>query len=107
MTHVGFRVRSKAKKIIADFLTQSGIKFLYEPPLRVAGILRHPDFCLTDCALPYENFGLNTDLHLRAAILRIMRYYEAGAPFMYSTFHHEPDLEDVIVDKLAETTLDL
>ena len=107
MAHAGFRVRSKAEKIIADFLTQSGIKFLYEPPLRVAGILMHPDFYLTDYALPYEHFGLNTELYLRAAELKIMRYYEAGAPFMYTTFNDEPDIEDVIVDKLAEATLDL
>jgi hypothetical protein len=106
MAHAGFRVRSKAEKIIADFLTQSGIKFLYEPPLRVAGILMHPDFYLTDYALPYEHFGLHTELYLRAAELKIMRYYEAGAPFMYTTFNDEPDIEDVIVDKLAEATLD-
>ena len=34
MTHAGFRVRSKAEKIIADCLTQGGIRFLYEPVLR-------------------------------------------------------------------------
>ena len=34
MTHAGFRVRSKAEKIISDFLTQSGFKFLYEPVLK-------------------------------------------------------------------------
>jgi hypothetical protein len=28
-------------------------------------------------------------------------------PFMYTTFDDEPDIEDVIVDKLAEATLDL
>jgi hypothetical protein len=107
MTHAGYRVRSKAEKIIADFLTQSEIKFLYEPPLRVAGVFMRPDFYLIDYGLPYEHFGLGSADYLRAAELKIMRYYEAGVPFMYTTFNEEPDIEDVIVDKLAEATLDL
>lgn len=28
-------------------------------------------------------------------------------PFMYTTFNDEPDMEEVIVDELAEATLDL
>jgi len=37
MTHAGFRVRSKAEKIIADFLTDDGLQCFYEPVLRVDG----------------------------------------------------------------------
>lgn len=107
MTHAGFRVRSKAEKIIADFLTKSGLRFLYEPPLRVAGVFMRPDFYLIDYALPYEHFGLRSADYLRAAELKIAAYHRAGAPFMYTTFNDEPDIEDVIVDKLAEATLDL
>ncbi len=107
MTHAGYRVRSKAEKIIADFLTHSGIRFLYEPVLSVAGARMRPDFFLTDYALPYEPFGLNTESYLRAAELKVRRYYQAGVPFIYTTFHDEPDLEDVIVDRLAEATLGL
>ncbi len=66
-----------------------------------------PDFYLTDYALPYEHFGLNTEAYLRAAELKIARITRAGVPFMYTTFNDEPDIEDVIVDKLAEATLDL
>lgn len=47
MTQAGFRVRSKAEKIIADFLTKSGLRFVYEPRLRVAGVLMRPDFYLS------------------------------------------------------------
>lgn len=107
MTHAGFRVRSKAEKIIADFLTKSGLRFIYEPPLRVAGVFMRPDFYLTDYALPYEHFGLRSADYLRAAELKITAYYRAGALFMYTTFNDEPDIEDVIVDKLAEATIDL
>lgn len=107
MTQAGFRVRSKAEKIIADFLTQSGLDFLYEPVLSVGAASMRPDFYLTQYALPYEHFGLNTEPYLRAAELKIARYHRAGVPFMYTTFHDEPDIDDVIVDKLAAATLDL
>ena len=62
---------------------------------------------LTDYALTYEHLGLNTELYLRAAELKVMPYYEAEVPCIYTTFNDEPDIEDVIVDKLAEATLDL
>ena len=39
--------------------------------------------------------------------LKLARCYQAGVPFMYTTFSDEPDIEEVIVDKLAEATLDL
>jgi hypothetical protein len=57
LTHAGFRVRNKAEKIIADFLTTSGHRLLYEPPLRVGGVFMRPDFYVTDYGLPYEHFG--------------------------------------------------
>jgi len=69
-------------------------------------ILR-PDFYLTDYALPYEHFGLATPDYLHAAEIKIAAYYRAGVPFIYTTFNHETDIEDVILDKLAEATLDL
>jgi len=107
MTHAGFRVRSKVEKIIADCLTQGGIRFLYEPALRVGGHRMRPDFYLIDYALPYEHFGLDTADYLRAAAAKMARYRAAGIAFIYTTFRDEPDIEDVIADKLAEATLDL
>ena len=107
MTRAGFRVRSKAEKIIADFLHLEKLAFLYEPLLQVGRHRMRPDFYLTEYALPYEHFGLNTESYLRAAELKLARYHRAGVPFMYTTFHDEPDIEDVIVDKLAAATLGL
>ena len=107
MTQARFRVRSKAEKIITDFLVKSGLRFVYEPPLRVAGVLMRPDFYLTDYDLPYEHFGFTSADYLRDAERKIATYYRASAPLMYTTFNDEPDIEDVIVDKLAEATLDL
>jgi hypothetical protein len=107
MTKAGFRVRSKAEKIIADYLTESGIRFVYEPHLRVGAQMMRPDFYLIDYDLPYEHFGLDTADYLQGAARKMARYRAAGIPFMYTTFRDEPDIEDVIVDKLAEATLDL
>jgi len=57
--------------------------------------------------LLYEHFGLNTPEYLQAAEAKIRNYHQAGIPFMYTTFNDEPDIEDVIVDKLALATLEL
>lgn len=105
MTHAGFRVRSKAEKIIADFLTASDLKFLYEPALDLDGAIVRPDFYLCQCELPYEHFGLSTIDYLRAAEEKVTRYHRAGIPFIYTTFNDESDIEDVIVEKLAMATL--
>ena len=106
MTQAGFRVRSKIEKIIADFLSRSQLGFLYEPCLKFSTHIVRPDFYLTEYALPYEHFGLSTPDYLRAAEIKIATYHRAGVPFIYTTFNDEPDIEDVIVDKLAEATLD-
>ena len=107
MTQAGFRVRSKIEKIIADFLSRSQLGFLYEPRLNLGTHILRPDFYLTDYSLPYEHFGLGTPDYIRSAEIKIAAYYRAGVPFMYTTFNDEPDIADVIVDKLAEATLDL
>jgi hypothetical protein len=107
MTQAGFRVRSKIEKIIADFLSRSDLGFLYEPRLNLGTHIVRPDFYLTEYALPYEHFGLRTSDYIRAAEIKIAAYYHAAVPFMYTTFNDEPDIEEVIVDKLAEATLDL
>ena len=107
MTKAGIRVRSKAEKIIADYLTEGGLRFLYEPILRVGNHLMRPDFYLLDYDLPYEHFGLGTADYLRAVQLKMARYRAAGIPFIYTTFEDETDIEDVFVDKLAAATLDL
>lgn len=105
MTHAGFRVRSKAEKIIADFLTASDLKFLYEPALDLDGAIVRPDFYLCQYGLPYEHFGLATLDYLRAAEEKVTRYHRAGIPFIYTTFNDESDIEDVFVEKLAMATM--
>jgi hypothetical protein len=57
--------------------------------------------------LLYEHFGLNTPEYLQSAEAKISSYHQAGIPFMYMTFNVEPDIEDVIVDKLALATFEL
>jgi hypothetical protein len=106
-TRSGVRVRSKIEKIIADFLTTSDLTFTYEPQLKIGSLYFRPDFYFPEYGLLYEHFGLNTPEYLQAAEEKIRCYQQAGIPFMYTTFNDEPDIEDVIVDKLALAILEM
>lgn len=105
VTKSGIRVRSKAEKIIADFLTDSGVRFLYEPLLKVRGHRMRPDFYLIDYGIVYEHFGLDSGNYLRGAETKIALYRTAGIRFMYTTLRDETNIEGVIVRELAATTL--
>lgn len=105
MTQAGFRVRSKAEKIIADYLTKNGVRFVYEPVLHIGNQIVRPDFYLIDYDVPFEHFGLDNEAYLRAAANKIQRYQEAGIRFIYTTFRDETDLEDAIVDRIASMVL--
>jgi hypothetical protein len=106
-TKSGIRVRSKIEKIIADFLHQEKIGFIYEPRIRVSGLTFRPDFYLPDYELFYEHFGFDDPEYQRAAEFKIACHHRAAVPFMYTTADDEPDIEDVIVDQLAAATLNL
>ena len=103
-TKSGIRVRSKIEKIIADFLFDEKIRFIYEPQVRLDGFDIAPDFYLPDYSVFYEHFGLDTPAYRQSAKLKIGRYQRAGVPFMYTTFQDEPEIEDAIVVKLAKAT---
>src|SRR5258708_5954579 len=60
-TKSGIRVRSKIERIIADFLFEEGIRFIYEPQIWLDGLGIRPDFYLTDYDLFYEHFGVSAD----------------------------------------------
>ena len=106
-TRSGIRVRSKIEKIIADFLTESDLTFVYEPQLKIGHLLLRPDFYFPEYGLLYEHFGLNTPQYLQAAERKIRSYQRAEIPLMYTTFDDETDIEDAIVDQLALATLEL
>ena len=57
--------------------------------------------------LVYEHFGMKTPEYLQAAEAKVRCYHHAALPFMYTTFNDEPDLEEVVVEKLALATIDL
>jgi len=105
LTKSGVRVRSKIEKIIANFFTDEKIAFVYEPTITVGGIRVRPDFYLFDYDLVYEHFGLNDAAYQQAARAKISFYHRNEVPIIYTTFHDEPDMEDVIVDQLAAYAL--
>ena len=104
-TKSGIRVRSKIEKIIADFLFEEGIRFIYEPRLRVGDLNFRPDFYLPDYDIFYEHFG-RTDAGYRAAAeAKTAAYQKGGINFFYTTVEEELEIEDAIVDQLAVATL--
>ena len=50
---------------------------------------------------------MKTPEYLQAAEAKVRCYHHAALPFMYTTFNDEPDLEEVVVEKLALATIDL
>ena len=105
-TKSGIRVRSKIEKIIANFFTDEGISFVYEPVVTIDGTRLRPDFYLPSYNLIYEHFGRDDDAYQRVAEFKISLYQKNGTAFMFTTSADEPDIEDAIVDKLALATLD-
>lgn len=104
-TKAGIRVRSKIEKIIADFFSDQCIDFEYEPRLRLGTYVVHPDFYLPEFQVYHEHFGLNRSEYLEKARLKILAYRRAGVRFFYTGVADEPDIEDIIVDKLADVPL--
>ncbi len=61
VTQLGEVVRSNSERVIADYLTGSGVKYLYEKPARTRWGLRRisrPDFYLPDYGVYIEYWGL-------------------------------------------------
>jgi hypothetical protein len=104
-THNGIYVRSKIEKIIADFLHDEHIRFVYEPVLRVNGARYRPDFYLPHHGLYYEHFGMQTPDYRAAAEAKKAAYRTGGIRFIYTTVDDEPEIEDAIVDRLTVATL--
>lgn len=104
--HNGIYVRSKIEKIIADFLHDEHIKFVYEPVLRVNGARYRPDFYLPRHGLYYEHFGMETPDYRAAANAKRAAYRKGGIRFIYTTVADEPEIEDAIVDRLTVATLE-
>ena len=102
MTKSGVRARSKIEKIIADFLTDKKIRFIYEPILDLNGFCVMPDFHLDDFCLCIEHFGLETKEYKESARLKLERYERFGVRVVCSYPSDEPDIEEVLTHKLRQ-----
>jgi hypothetical protein len=101
-TKSGARVRSKAEKIIADFLFDHGIRFEYEPILGLGGFYVLPDFHLLDYGVYLEHFGMDSPEYKRSAGAKLARYHRFGLPLVCTYSTDESDIEDVLSRKLRE-----
>lgn len=102
MTKSGVRVRSKAEKIIADYLFDHGIQFIYEMPLRLDRLSLRPDFCLPDYDMIHEHFGLDDEKYRRVAAAKVSQYERHRIRFSYTTAADETDIEEALSQKLRE-----
>jgi hypothetical protein len=99
-TRSGIRVRSKIEKIIADFLFSLGLRFVYEPILDLNGFCISPDFHLPDYDLYLEHFGLDGEDYRQSAAMKLDRYRRAEVQVISTYPADEPDIEDVLAQKL-------
>ena len=107
MTKSGIRVRSKIEKIIADFLWDRQIRFTYEPVLDLGGFHVMPDFHLPDANLCIEHFGLETAEYKEAAKAKRERYERFGVRVVCTYPSDEPDIEEVLTQKLRQAGVPL
>ena len=77
----GERVRSKSEVMIADALTNAGVPYLYECPLKLGSITVHPDFTILRVEdrqeLYWEHLGMMDDPDYFQSALRKIRMYES------------------------------
>jgi hypothetical protein len=100
-TKSGIRVRSKAEKIIADFLFDNRITFVYEPILSLGRFYVVPDFLLTDHNLCIEHFGLESRQYQESAQSKLERFRQFKIPVICTYAAEEPDIEEVLTKKLT------
>lgn len=101
------RVRSRSEKRIANWLTDRGIKFKYEKPLRLGKVTLHPDFFLTKYKVYLEYWGLadsDPDYHAQhKAKLRLYRKHEVPVISVYPR-HLKQGLDSVFPQLFQEVT---
>ncbi len=81
------RVRSKAEKKLANFLTDHGIEFQYERPLQLGKVTLHPDFYLPAYGVYVEYWGLaDTDPDYNRNRRAKLALYQKHQIFVISVF---------------------
>ena len=102
LTKSGIRVRSKIEKIIADFLFDCGIAFVYEPILDLDGFCVMPDFYLTELGIIIEHFGLSSISYQAASTAKLARYDRFNLRVIATYPEDEPQIEQVLTEKLRK-----
>jgi len=106
-TKSGIRVRSKIEKIIADFLFDQGIRFVYEPIVNLGGFYVMPDFYLVDYEIFIEHFGLENQEYKASAEAKLGRFHMFKMRVVCTYPADEPDIEAVLTEKLREAGISI
>jgi len=106
-TKSGIRVRSKIEKIIADFLYEQRLRFVYEPIVGLGGFYVSPDFYLPDFELFLEHFGRDDAQYEQATEAKLARYKQFKIRLVCTYAAEEPDIEEALSRKLREAGVPL
>lgn len=107
-TKSGIKVRSHYERRLADFLTDSGIEFIYEPLMLIAGRQYRPDFYLPQHNLFIELCGYN---HMPFYVDRVAQkrelYRKHNLKAIFVNYNGRGSLERMVTDELKGVGVDL
>ncbi len=106
-TKTGIKVRTKAEKMCADFYTDIGLPYVYEPIIVFIGKKRNffkmPDFYFPDADLIHEHFGLANNGQYAADMKKKKDLYDSFLINWFYTFpEDEENIEQILTRKLIE-----
>ncbi len=105
-TKKGVRVRSKTEVIISDILSENGVPYLYEKPLKLKRGVIHPDFTLLNIRdrreVYWEHFGMMEDIEYRDNVFIRIRSYENNGLYQgestiwtFESSKHSVNIKDI------------
>ncbi len=105
-TRDGHWVRSKSERDIANFLFDNNIRYQYERPTWIGGVLLRPDFFLPDVdpmGLILEHFGMMDDDAYRDLACRKARLFDTNRRFWIATDENDAvDMDEALRAKLSK-----
>lgn len=106
-TKTGVKVRTKAEKMCADFYTDIGLPYVYEPIIifigRKKNFFKMPDFYFPDADLIHEHFGLAANHQYAEDMKRKKELYDSYLiNWFYTIPQDEENIEQILTRKLVQ-----
>jgi len=98
----GTAVQSRGEKLIADFLEQEGIRYVYDERYRIAGdTMIRPDFYLPEFDLYIEYFGMDTPEYRDNMLKKRFLYQRAAKKLVSVSYKDNDNLIEALRRKLS------